>query len=182
MRCAETKLATPSSSHLPSTSGSGRSLFCHSCLANQTLIMNMLANYLPDEDVSVRQHHLRGSRTAKTERMNDAQIARTLHSHLYMLHYPPTSTRCTRATRQYAPLVNLQSIMRFAKRIIGLRWKLGVRHYRRERARRRQPYTRNHEEEEVGWRYLFGGREALAFVRLWRSALLPVYSVSEPGT
>ncbi|OCF54788.1 hypothetical protein L486_07924 [Kwoniella mangroviensis CBS 10435] len=44
--------ATPSSSHLPSSSSSSSStsLFCHSCLANQTLIMNMLANYLPDDD------------------------------------------------------------------------------------------------------------------------------------
>ncbi|WVQ95498.1 hypothetical protein IAU59_002595 [Kwoniella sp. CBS 9459] len=41
--------ATPSSSHLPSSSSSS-STFCHSCLANQTLIMNMLANYLPDDD------------------------------------------------------------------------------------------------------------------------------------
>ncbi|WWC98621.1 hypothetical protein V866_005514 [Kwoniella sp. B9012] len=44
--------ATPSSSHLPSSSSSSSStsLFCHGCLANQTLIMNMLANYLPDDD------------------------------------------------------------------------------------------------------------------------------------
>ncbi|WWC92208.1 uncharacterized protein L201_007162 [Kwoniella dendrophila CBS 6074] len=44
--------ATPSSSHLPSSSSSSSSTspFCHSCLANQTLIMNMLANYLPDDD------------------------------------------------------------------------------------------------------------------------------------
>nr|XP_018259669.1 uncharacterized protein I303_07737 [Kwoniella dejecticola CBS 10117]OBR81827.1 hypothetical protein I303_07737 [Kwoniella dejecticola CBS 10117] len=42
--------ATPSSSHLPSSSSSTKSPFCHSCLANQTLIMNMLANYLPDDD------------------------------------------------------------------------------------------------------------------------------------
>lgn len=27
-------------------------MFCRSCLANQMLIMNMLANYLPDDDVS----------------------------------------------------------------------------------------------------------------------------------
>ncbi|WWD20646.1 hypothetical protein CI109_105122 [Kwoniella shandongensis] len=42
--------AKPSSSHLPSSSSSSTSPFCHSCLANQTLIMNMLANYLPDDD------------------------------------------------------------------------------------------------------------------------------------
>nr|XP_019051149.1 hypothetical protein I302_01598 [Kwoniella bestiolae CBS 10118]OCF30079.1 hypothetical protein I302_01598 [Kwoniella bestiolae CBS 10118] len=44
--------AKPSSSHIPSSSSSSSStsLFCHSCLANQTLIMNMLANYLPDDD------------------------------------------------------------------------------------------------------------------------------------
>ncbi|ORX41072.1 Ima1 N-terminal domain-domain-containing protein [Kockovaella imperatae] len=40
--------ARPSSSHLPSASASA-SPCCHSCLANQTLIMNMLANYLPDD-------------------------------------------------------------------------------------------------------------------------------------
>ncbi|WRT70630.1 uncharacterized protein IL334_007628 [Kwoniella shivajii] len=40
--------AKPSSSHLPSSSST--SPFCHSCLANQTLIMNMLANYLPDDE------------------------------------------------------------------------------------------------------------------------------------
>ena len=39
--------ARPSSSHLPSRSNA--SPFCHSCSANQTLIMNMLANYLPDD-------------------------------------------------------------------------------------------------------------------------------------
>lgn len=39
----------PSSSHLPSTSSS--TVFCHSCLANQMLITNMLANYLPDDSV-----------------------------------------------------------------------------------------------------------------------------------
>jgi hypothetical protein len=33
------------------TSSTPTSPFCHSCLANQTLIMNMLANYLPDDDV-----------------------------------------------------------------------------------------------------------------------------------
>lgn len=41
--------AKPSSSHLPTAPGA--SPFCHICLTNQTLIMNMLANYLPDEDV-----------------------------------------------------------------------------------------------------------------------------------
>ncbi|WVR08586.1 hypothetical protein IAU60_005641 [Kwoniella sp. DSM 27419] len=41
--------ATPSSSHLPSSSSSA-SPFCRGCLSNQTLIMNMLANYLPDDD------------------------------------------------------------------------------------------------------------------------------------
>ena len=46
-----TLVARPSSSHLPSTSSSYTSPFCHSCLANQTLITNMLANYLPDDDV-----------------------------------------------------------------------------------------------------------------------------------
>ncbi|RXK40627.1 hypothetical protein M231_02082 [Tremella mesenterica] len=39
--------AKPSNAHLPSSSNT--SPFCHSCLANQTLIMNMLANYLPDD-------------------------------------------------------------------------------------------------------------------------------------
>nr|XP_019008114.1 uncharacterized protein I206_07282 [Kwoniella pini CBS 10737]OCF46895.1 hypothetical protein I206_07282 [Kwoniella pini CBS 10737] len=42
--------AKPSSSHIPSSLLSTSSPFCHSCLANQTLIMNMLANYLPDDD------------------------------------------------------------------------------------------------------------------------------------
>ncbi|KAK8850464.1 hypothetical protein IAR55_004382 [Kwoniella newhampshirensis] len=41
--------AKPSTSHLPPASSS-TSPFCHSCLANQTLIMNMLANYLPDDN------------------------------------------------------------------------------------------------------------------------------------
>jgi hypothetical protein len=42
------EVAKPSSSHLPSTTVA--SPFCHICLTNQTLIMNMLANYLPAED------------------------------------------------------------------------------------------------------------------------------------
>ncbi|WVQ85896.1 hypothetical protein IAT38_008064 [Cryptococcus sp. DSM 104549] len=42
--------AKPSSSHLPTASSSSSSTFCHSCLANQTLIMNLLANYLPDDN------------------------------------------------------------------------------------------------------------------------------------
>ncbi|WVQ70709.1 hypothetical protein IAR50_000231 [Cryptococcus sp. DSM 104548] len=42
--------AQPSSSHLPSMPSPATSPFCRSCLANQTLIINMLANYLPDDD------------------------------------------------------------------------------------------------------------------------------------
>ncbi|WVN89739.1 uncharacterized protein L203_104969 [Cryptococcus depauperatus CBS 7841] len=43
--------ALPSSNHLPRTSTSmSASSFCHSCLSNQTLTMNMLANYLPDDN------------------------------------------------------------------------------------------------------------------------------------
>ncbi|AAW41163.1 conserved hypothetical protein [Cryptococcus deneoformans JEC21] len=41
--------AQPSSSHLP-TASSSTSPFCRNCLTNQTLVMNLLANYLPDED------------------------------------------------------------------------------------------------------------------------------------
>ena len=44
-------IAKPSNSRLPSTSSSSTSPFCRSCLSNQTLIMNMLANYLPDDSV-----------------------------------------------------------------------------------------------------------------------------------
>jgi hypothetical protein len=43
------EIAKPSTSHLPSSLAA--SPFCHICLTNQTLIMNMLANYLPDENV-----------------------------------------------------------------------------------------------------------------------------------
>lgn len=50
------QVAKPSSSHLPTTSAA--SPFCHICQTNQTLIMNMLANYLPDEQVSPHPTYL----------------------------------------------------------------------------------------------------------------------------
>ncbi|OCF45681.1 hypothetical protein I317_00584 [Kwoniella heveanensis CBS 569] len=70
--------ATPSSSHLPSSSNSS-STFCHSCLANQTLIMNMLANYLPDDDDP-----------------SFPQLYAELPSYLAKLHsrYPPVCQNC----------------------------------------------------------------------------------------
>lgn len=43
------EIARPSRSHLPSPHQPN--VFCHACLTNQTLIMNLLANYLPHDDV-----------------------------------------------------------------------------------------------------------------------------------
>ncbi|KAI9633529.1 Ima1 N-terminal domain-containing protein [Dioszegia hungarica] len=71
--------ATPSTSHLPSTSSSSARTFCHSCLTNQTLIMNMLAGYLPDDnDPSYPELHA------------------SLPSYLASLHsrYPPVCPIC----------------------------------------------------------------------------------------
>lgn len=41
-------IGKPSSSRLPSTASSP---FCRDCITNQTLVMNLLGNYLPDESV-----------------------------------------------------------------------------------------------------------------------------------
>jgi hypothetical protein len=48
-------LASPNSNHLPSVyskrTNANRSLFCHTCQTNQTLLVNLLSNYLPAPEV-----------------------------------------------------------------------------------------------------------------------------------
>jgi hypothetical protein len=45
-------LGTPSKASIPTTVE--QSIFCHECTVNQTLVTNMLANYLPLPSVSSR--------------------------------------------------------------------------------------------------------------------------------
>jgi hypothetical protein len=40
--------------HIPSGKPTPDGTFCHDCLTNQTMIISLLANYLPDETVSER--------------------------------------------------------------------------------------------------------------------------------
>ena len=46
---AELSIASPSKDRLPTMYGSGP--FCHSCQTNQMLIVNLLSNYLPSQEV-----------------------------------------------------------------------------------------------------------------------------------
>jgi hypothetical protein len=46
---AELAIASPSKDRLPTMYGSGP--FCHSCQTNQMLIVNLLSNYLPSQEV-----------------------------------------------------------------------------------------------------------------------------------
>ena len=49
---AEPVIASPSKDRLPTMYGSGP--FCHSCQTNQMLIVNLLSNYLPSQEVHVK--------------------------------------------------------------------------------------------------------------------------------
>lgn len=82
--------AKPSSSHLPTAPGA--SPFCHICLTNQTLIMNMLANYLPDEDVSEANPSCGLTKQDPTYR----ELYENLPTYLASVHarYPPVCNNC----------------------------------------------------------------------------------------
>ncbi|ODO10597.1 hypothetical protein I350_01194 [Cryptococcus amylolentus CBS 6273] len=70
----------PSSNHLPTLPSKASSTpFCRNCLANQTLIMNLLANYLPDDDDPTYP-----------------QLSSNLPAYVQSLHsrYPPVCPNC----------------------------------------------------------------------------------------
>ena len=56
---ADLAIASPSKDRLPTMYGSGP--FCHSCQTNQMLIVNLLSNYLPPQEVratSIMIYHI----------------------------------------------------------------------------------------------------------------------------
>lgn len=91
---AELTSASQPETHLPP---SRTTAFCRNCLTNQTLVVNMLANYLPDENVSI------------TFREKLANV-RTRATPTSWRGYQHIVRRCTRATHQCVQRVSLQSM------------------------------------------------------------------------
>ena len=92
MRDLKLTSASQPETHLPP---SCTTAFCRNCLTNQTLVVNMLANYLPDENVSCII-------------LDQVADVRTRATQTSLRGYQRTARRCMRAIRPYAPRASLQ--------------------------------------------------------------------------
>lgn len=97
-------IASPSKHRLPTTYGKGP--FCHTCLTNQTLLMNMLSNYLPSSDVCYQYPFFElFTSSSRTHSMK--------HVCLSCQHIP---RRCRVAIHRYAVTASLQWTRNFKRR------------------------------------------------------------------